>query len=51
MAIGYGFYETGLAVPVSIVMLVNGVVPIDISSGQTEIHIPLVAIKAVLYRG
>ena len=32
MAIGYGFCETGSAVPISIVMLVKGVVPIDVSS-------------------
>ena len=32
MAIGLGFCETGLAVPISIVMLIKGVVPIDVSS-------------------
>ena len=30
--IGYGFCDTGMAVPVSMDMLVNGVMPIDISS-------------------
>ena len=32
MAIGYGFCETGSAVPMSIIMFVKGVVPIDVLS-------------------
>ena len=32
MAMGKGFWETGSEVPASIVMLVKGVVPIEVSS-------------------